>query len=143
MSKVWPTTAIIVGILLVLNGAVYTVGLLPTLGTSPGPILIDVIGLVALGLIPLGLGLAGIWYGKRRLTQINQMMATQRGTRIEQRILRTAQAHPQGVTLEDVVQQTSLDANDVKTALEQMYLDSKLEMDVTEQGRLVYKPRAL
>ena len=142
MSKTWPTVAIIGGILLALNGMVYTIGLVPTFGTS-GPILVDAIGLFALGLIPLGLGLAGIWYGKRRLKQIKQTMTTQRRTRLEQSILRAANANPQGISLEEVVQQTCFDADDVKATMEKMYLDSKLDMDVTEQGHLIYKPRAI
>lgn len=141
MSKVWPTAALLGGILLVLNGLVYTIGLAPTLGTSAGPVLVDVIGLFALGLVPLGLGVTGIWYGKRRLKQIKQTVATQRDARLEQSILRAAQSHPAGVTLEDVVSQTAFDGNDVKTTLEKLYLDGKLDMDVTEQGHLVYKPR--
>jgi hypothetical protein len=143
MSKAWPMVALLGGILLALNGIVYTIGLVPSFGRSSSPILVDLIGMVGLGLMPLGLGLAGIWYGRRRLQQIAQTTATQRDSRIEQSILRAAQSHPTGVTLEDVVRQTSFDTNEVKAALEKMYLDSKLEMDVTEQGHLVYKPRAV
>jgi hypothetical protein len=143
MGKLIPTAALLGGMLFALNGAFYTIGLVPRFGTSHTPIMVDVIGLLALGIVPLGLGLGGIWYGQRRLRQMKQAAATQRHTRIEQSILQAARSRPQGVTLEDVMGQTSYKADDVKATLEKLYLDGKLEMDVTEQGHLVYKLRAV
>jgi hypothetical protein len=143
MGKLIPTVMLFGGILLALNGAFYTIGLVPRFGTPHAPIMVDVIGLFALGIVPLGLGLAGIWYGQRRLRQIKQAAATQWHTRIEQSVLHAAHSRPQGVTLEDVMRQTSYKADDIKVTLEKLYLDGKLEMDVTEQGHLVYQPRAV
>jgi hypothetical protein len=91
----------------------------------------------------VGLGLGGIWYGQRRLRHIKQAAAAQRHTRLEQSVLQAVRSRPQGVTLEDVMRQTSGHADDVNATLEKLYLDGKLEMDVTEQGHLVYKPRAV
>ncbi len=59
MGKLIPTTALLGGILLALIGAFYTIGLVPRFGTSHAPIMVDVIGLLALGIVPLGLGLGG------------------------------------------------------------------------------------
>ena len=143
MGKLIPTAALLGGMLFALNGAFYTIGPVPRFGTSHAPIMVDVIGLLALGIVPLGLGLGGIWYGQRRLRQMKQAAATQRHTRIEQSVLQAARSRPQGVTLEDVMGQTSYKVDDVKATLEKLYLDGKLEMDVTEQGHLVYKPRAV
>src|SRR5688572_2459516 len=133
MGKLIPTAALLGGILLALIGAFYTIGLGPRVGTPQAPIMVDIIGLFALGIVPLGLGLAGIWYGQRRLRQLKQAAATQRLTRIEQRVLQAARSRPQGVTLEDVMRQTSCHADDVNATPERLYLDGKLEMDVTEQ----------
>lgn len=141
MSKFVPMVALISGVPFVLIGAFYTIGLLPKLGRSP--MMVDIIGLLVLGLAPLGLGFAAIWYGKRRLTHIKQAVAAQRHDMIAQHILRAAQSQPQGMTLEAYMSQTSFSASDVKAMLEKLYVDGQLELDITEQGQLVYKPKAL
>jgi hypothetical protein len=143
MGKLIPTAVLLGGILLALIGAFYTIGLVSKFGTPHGPIMVDVIGLLAFGIVPLGLGLWGIWYGQRRLRHIKRTAAARRDTRIEQSVLQAARSRPQGVTLEDVTRQTSYEADDVNATLEKLYLDGKLEMDVTEQGHLVYEPRAV
>jgi hypothetical protein len=132
--------ALLSGVPLVLIGAFYTIGLLPKLGWTP--VMVDVIGLFVLGLAPLALGLVAIWYGKQRLTQMKRAVATQQHAVMAQHILRAAQSHPQGMTLEAYMSQTSFSASDVKAMLEKLYLDGQLELDVTEQGQLVYKPKA-
>jgi hypothetical protein len=47
------------------------------------------------------------------------------------------------MTVEDCTTHTSHSVTEVKTTLETLYLDGVLEMEVTEQGRLVYKPKAI
>jgi hypothetical protein len=47
------------------------------------------------------------------------------------------------MTVEDRATYTSCSVAEVKTTLETLYPDGTLEMNVTEQGCLVYKPKAI
>jgi hypothetical protein len=134
--------AMIGGIILTLIGAFYTIGLLLHLGAPQGRLVVDLLGLFGLGVLPLGLGLGSLWYGKRRLTQEKRAAQAHRDVALERAILQAARSHPQGVTVEECATHTSFSPQDVQAKLEYLYLDGKLEMEVTEQGRLVYKFKA-
>jgi hypothetical protein len=134
--------ALIGGVILTLIGAFYTIGLLFQLGAPQGRLVVDLLGLLGLGVLPLGLGLSSLWYGKRRLTQAKRTAQAHRNAALERAILQAARSHPQGVTVEECAANTSFSPQDVQAKLEQLYLDNKLDMEVTEQGRLVYKLKA-
>ncbi|HEY7490528.1 MAG TPA: hypothetical protein VIH59_05405 [Candidatus Tectomicrobia bacterium] len=134
--------AMIGGIILALIGAFYTIGLLLHLGAPQGRFVVDLLGLLALGVLPLGLGLGSLWYGKRRLAQEKQAAQAHREATLERAILQAARLHPQGVTVEECAANTPFSPQDMQAKFEQLYLDGKLEMEVTEQGRLVYKLKA-
>jgi len=142
MERLVPMVAIVVGLICGLIGAFYTIGLLPRLMVAPARVMVDLIGLLVLGLTPLGLGLAGIWYGKRRLTQARQAARARREAELEQTVLHAARTHPQGITAQEYASQTPFSLPEVEAKLEQLYLDGVLELEVTEQGRLVYKLKA-
>jgi hypothetical protein len=130
------------GSILTLIGAFYTIGLLLHLGDPQGSLVVDLLGLFVLGVLPLGLGLGSLWYGKRRLTQEKRAAQAHRDAELERAILQAARSHPQGVTVEELTTQTSFSPQDVQAKLEHLYLDDRLDMEVTEQGRLVYKLKA-
>jgi hypothetical protein len=134
--------AMIGGIILALIGLFYTIGLLLHLGTPQGRFVVDLLGLLGLGVLPLGLGLSSLWYGKRRLTQEKRAAQAHRDAALERAILQAAQSHPQGVTVEECASNTPFSPQQVQAKLEHLYLDGKLDMEVTEQGRLVYKLKA-
>jgi hypothetical protein len=125
------------GSLLLLLGAVYTIGLLPTLDASERRFMVDLLGLVAFGLVPLGLG--GIWYGRRWLRQRRQAETARHDTELEQRLLQLARTQPAGITAREGATHTALPLQEVEEKLRQLHLDGVLDMEVTEQGRLVYK----
>lgn len=134
--------AMIGGIILALIGAFYTIGLLLHLGDAQGRLVVDLLGLLGLGVLPLGLGLGSLWYGKRRLTREKRAAQAHQDAALERTILQAARSHPQGVTVEECAADTLFSPQDVQAKLEQLYLDGKLDMEVTEQGRLVYKLKA-
>jgi hypothetical protein len=127
------------GGLLALLGAVYTIGLLPTLDTSERRFMVDLLGLLAFGLVPLGLGLGGIWYGRRWLRQRRQAETAHQDAELEQRLLQLARTRPAGITAREGATHTALPLQEVEEKLRQLHLDGALDMEVTEQGRLVYK----
>jgi hypothetical protein len=141
MQRLLPGLCIFGGIILALIGAVATIGLLPTLWASSGRFMVDVLGLLILGLLPLGLGLASVWYGKRRLTQDKHAQQAQHDTELTRLILQLAQTRPQGITASDCVAQSTFTMPEVEEALSRLYLDGALDMEVSEQGLLVYKPK--
>jgi hypothetical protein len=121
-------------------GAFYTFGLLSNFGAH-GRIVVDILGLLGLGLLPLALGLGGIWYGKKHLRQRRQAATAQRDAALERAIRQATQSNPQGVTIEACVANTPFSAQEVQAKLESLHLDGKLEMDVTEEGQIIYKPK--
>jgi hypothetical protein len=141
MQRLLPGLCIFGGIILVLIGAFYTIGLLPTLGASSGRFAVNMLGLLVLGLAPLGLGLASLWYGKRRLTQGKRDQQAQRNAELTRLILQLAQTRPQGITASDCAAQSTFTVPEVEETLSRLYLDGALDMEVTEQGLLVYKPK--
>jgi hypothetical protein len=141
MQRLLPGLCIFGGIILALIGAFYTIGLLPTLWASSGRFAVNLLGLLILGLAPLGLGLASLWYGKRRLTQDKRAQQTQHDAELTRRILQLAQTHPQGITASDCAAQSTFTIPEVEEALSRLYLDGALDMEVSEQGLLVYKPK--
>jgi hypothetical protein len=142
MERLVPMIAIVVGLICVLIGAFYTIGLLPGLMSAPARLMVDLIGLLALGVIPLGLGLASIWYGRRYLTQARQAARARRDAELEQTVLHAVRTHPQGITAREYASHTPFSVQEVEAKLEHLYLDGVLELEVTEQGRLVYKLKA-
>lgn len=143
MQMLLPGLFIVGGIGLALLGAFYTTGLLSRLDTSAGRFAVDFIGLLALGLVPLGLGLGSIWYGKHRLTQDKRAEKTQRDAELERRILQLARAQPQGVTVGECAAETAFSTPEVETKLSHLYINGALDMEVSEQGLLLYKLKAL
>jgi hypothetical protein len=103
---------------------------------------VDLLGLLAFGLTPLALGLGGVWYGKRRLTQARQAARVERDAALERAILSRVRAHPQGMTPQEVATNTPFSPQEVEAKLGRLYVDGVLDMEVTEQGKLVYKPKA-
>ena len=132
--------AIVGGIILACIGAFYTLGLLSNFGAH-GRIVVDILGLLGLGLLPLALGLGSIWYGKQRLSQRRQAATAQRDAALEGAIRQATQSNPKGVTVEACVANTPFSAQEVQAKLESLHLDGKLEMDVTEEGQIIYKPK--
>lgn len=132
--------AIVGGIILACMGAFYILGLLSNFGAH-GRIVVDILGLLGLGLLPLALGLGSIWYGKQRLSQRRQAATAQRDAALEGAIRQATQSNPKGVTVEACVANTPFSAQEVQAKLESLHLDGKLEMDVTEEGQIIYKPK--
>ena len=132
--------AIVGGIILACMGAFYTLGLISNFGAH-GRIVVDILGLLGLGLLPLALGLGGIWYGKQQLSQRRQAATARRDAALERAIRQVTQSNPNGVTIEACMANTSFSAPEVQAKLESLYLDGKLEMDVTEEGQIIYKPQ--
>ena len=132
--------AIVSGIILACIGAFYTLGLLSNFGAHER-IVVDILGLLGLGLLPLALGLGSIWYGKQRLSQRRQEATAQRDAALERAIRQATQSNPKGVTVEACVANTPFSAQEVQAKLESLHLDGKLEMDVTEEGQIIYKPK--
>jgi hypothetical protein len=139
MQIFFPILLLLGGSLLVLIGAVYTIGLLPTLDASDRRFMVDLLGLLAFGLVPLGLGLGGIWYGKRWIQQRKQAEKAHHDAELERRILHLARTQPEGITARECATHTALPLQEVEERLSQLSLDGVLDMEVTEQGRLVYK----
>lgn len=135
--------ALVGGIILSLIGVFYTIGLFPQLGVASGRRMVDVIGLLALGILPLGLGLGAIWYGKSRLAQAKKTAKAQRDASLEQTIVQAIRSRPQGITAQDCAVLTPFSLSEVEAKLSDLHLDGRVEMEVTEQGHLVYKPNTL
>jgi len=133
--------AIVGGIILACMGAFYILGLLFNFGAH-GRIVVDILGLLGLGLLPLALGLGSIWYGKQHLSQRRQAATAQRDAALEGAIRQATQSNPKGVTVEACVANTPFSAQEVQAKLESLHLDGKLEMDVTEEGQIIYKPKS-
>ena len=134
-----PALCLFGGGLLALCGALFTIGLVPRLDIASGRVVVDLLGLIVFGLVPLTLGLAGAWYGKRRLTQIRQAVRTEQDTTLERAILQRVRAHPQGITAQEIATHTPFTPQEVETKLGRLFIDGVLDMEVTEQGKLVYK----
>jgi hypothetical protein len=139
MLLLLPRLLLLAGLLLVLLGAFFTIGLLPKLDATAPRFMVDVLGLLAFGLVPLGLGLGGLWYGKRWLRQRQQAATADHAAALDRRILHLARAQPQGMTARECATHTALPLSEVEERLRQLNLDGVLDMEVTEQGRLVYK----
>jgi hypothetical protein len=131
------------GILLTLTGAFYTIGLFPQLDVASGRFVVDMLGLLVLGLAPLGLGLGSLWYSMRRLRLTKRAQQTQREAELIRRILSLAKERPQGMTASEYSTHTACGMPEVEERLRQLYLEGTLDMEVTEQGMLVYKQRPL
>jgi len=142
MSQYIPILCLLGGGLLALCGALFTIGLVPRLDVSQGRVAVDLLGLLAFGLAPLTLGLAGVWYGKRRLTQVRQAARAEQEATLERAILHRVQAHPQGITAQEVAVDTPFSPQEVEAKLGRLFVDGVLDMEVTEQGKVVYKPKA-
>jgi hypothetical protein len=142
MSQFMPTLCVIGGGLLALWGALFTIGLVPRLDVSSGRSAVDLLGLLVFGLGPLTLGLVGMWYGKRRLTQVRQAARVEQEASLERAILDRVRAHPQGITSQEVALNTPFSPQEVEAKLGRLFVNGVLDMEVTEQGQLVYKPKA-
>lgn len=142
MPRFLPLVCLLGGALLALFGALFTLGLAPRIDVSHGRLVVDLLGLLAFGLAPLALGLAGVWYGTRRLRHIRQAAQDERHAALERAILHCVRAHPQGITPQEVATDTPFSPQEVAAKLGNLYVDGVLEVEVTEQGQLVYKPRA-
>jgi len=142
MPKFIPTLCLLGGGLLALCGALFTLGLVPRLDFSHARFVVDLLGLLAFGLAPLALGLAGVWYGRRRLTQARQAARVEHDAALERAILHRVRAHPQGLTPQDAATDTPFSPQEVEKKLGNLYVDGVLDMEVTEQGKLVYKLKA-
>ena len=142
MSQFLPMLCLLGGGLLALCGALFTIGLVPRLDASHGRLAVDLLGLLAFGLAPLTLGLAGVWYGKRRLTQARQAARLEQEATLERAILHHVRAHPQGITSQEIATHTPFSPQEVEAKLGHLFIDGVLDMEVTEQGKLVYKPKA-
>ena len=142
MPKLLPIACLLSGGLLALFGALFTLGLAPRMDVSHGRFVVDLLGLLAFGLVPLTLGLAGVWYGKRRLTQARQAARLEQEATLERAILHRVRAHPQGITSQEIATHTPFSLQEVEAKLGHLFIDGVLDMEVTEQGKLVYKPKA-
>jgi hypothetical protein len=142
MSQFMPTLCVIGGGLLALWGALFIIGLMPRLDVSSRRVAVDLLGLLAFGLAPLTLGLVGMWYGKRRLTQVRQAARAEQEASLERAILDRVRAHPQGITSQEVALNTPFSPHEVEAKLGRLFVDGVLDMEVTEQGQLIYKPKA-
>ena len=140
MPLLLPRLLMLGGLLLLLLGAFVTIGLLPKLDASDRRFMVDVLGLLAFGLVPLGLGFGGLWYGQRWLRQSKQAAIADHDAELDRRLLHLARTQPQGVTARECATHTALPLQEVEERLRQLNLDGVLDMEVTEQGRLVYKP---
>ena len=141
MSHFIPRLCLVGGGLLALFGALFTLGLVPRLDFAHGRFVVDLLGLLAFGLAPLALGLAGVWYGNRRLTQSRQAAQAERIAALERTILQRVRAHPQGMTPHEVATDTPFSLEEVEAKLGDLFVNGVLDMEVTEQGKLVYKPK--
>jgi hypothetical protein len=141
MPKFLPMVCLLCGGLLALFGALFTLGLVPRMDLAHGRIVVDLLGLLALGLAPLALGLGGVWYGLRRLTQARQAAQSERDSTLARTILHRVRVQPQGITAQEVALNTPFSAQDVEAKLGNLYVDGVLEMEVTEEGKLIYKPK--
>jgi hypothetical protein len=141
MPKFLPMVYLFCGGLLVLFGALFTLGLAPRMGLSHGRFVVDLLGLLAFGLLPLALGLGGVWYGIRRLTQARQAVQVERDASLTRTILHRVRAQPQGITPQEVAINTPFSPQEVEVKLGNLYVDGVLEMEVTEEGKLLYKPK--
>lgn len=139
MPKLLAWLFLLVGIVLGLIGAFFTLGLAPKLETASGRFVVDLLGLLVLGLAPLGVGIGGMWYGTRRLRQLKHAATAQRDATLERTILQLARARPQGITLQECATNTPFSVQEVEAKLGNLYVDGVLDMEITEQGRLVYK----
>ena len=135
--------AIIGGCILVLFGGLYTVSLLASFGEPPGHVIVELLRLFTLGALPLCLGLGTIWYGQWSLQRQRRSAQVQRHEALERAILDAVYTHPQGVTAEECARQTALSVREVQVKLGTLYLDGTLEMEVAEEGCLVYKPKVV
>lgn len=142
MPKFLPIVCLLGGGLLALFGALFTLGLAPRMDLSHGRSVVDLLGLLAFGLAPLALGLVGVWYGVRRLTQARQAAQVERDATLARTILHRVRAHPQGITPQEAAINTPFSPQEVEAKLGNLYVDGVLEMEVTEEGKLIYKPKA-
>jgi hypothetical protein len=141
MPKLLPIACLLSGGLLALFGALFTLGLAPRMDVSHGRFVVDLLGLLAFGLAPLALGLGGVWYGTRRLMQARQAAQAEHDAALQRTILDRVRAHPQGITPQEAAINTPFSAQEVQAKLGNLYVDGVLDMEVTEQGQLVYKPK--
>jgi hypothetical protein len=142
MPKLLPMVCLLGGGLLALFGLLFTLGLAPRMDVSHGRFVVDLLGLLIFGLAPLALGLGGVWYGTRRLTQARQATQAEHDVALQRTILDRVQAHPQGITPQEAASNTPFSAQEVEAKLGNLYVNGVLEMEVTEQGHLVYKLKA-
>lgn len=133
----------IVGIILTIFGAFYAVGLFFQFGKSQGSFVVDLIGFLSLGLVPLGIGLLGVWYGYSRIARAKRAEKTKRDTELEDKILQLAKSYPQGLTPGEFATYASLSLQEVEEKVGNLYLQGILNMEITEEGHIVYKLRAL
>src|SRR5262245_48584822 len=106
MATFLPMLCLLGGGLLALCGALFMLGLAPRLDFAHGRFVVDLLGLLAFGLVPLALGLGGVWYGRRRLTQARQTAQAEHNSALEHTILQRVRAHPQGLTSQEVATNT-------------------------------------
>jgi hypothetical protein len=140
MPKFLPILCLLGGAVLALCGALFTLGLVPRLDFSHGRFVVDLVGLLAFGLAPLALGLGGIWYGKRRLTQASRAAQVERDSALERALLQRLRAHPQGMTPQEVTT-SPFSSQEVEAKLRDLYVNGVLDLEVTEQGKLIYKAK--
>jgi hypothetical protein len=141
MSRAFPIICIGIGTLLVIIGAFYTVGLFFQFGRSQGQFVVDLIGLLAFGLVPLGIGLFGIGYGVYQITRAKQAEKAKRNAELENRILELAKANPQGLATGEFAANSPFSLQEVEEKVGHLYLQGILDMEITEEGTIVYKLR--
>jgi hypothetical protein len=141
MAKFLPMVYLFGGGLLALFGALFTLGLAPRMDLSHGRSVVDLLGLLAFGLVPLAVGLGGAWYGIRRLTQARQAEQVEHDASLTRTILQRVRAQPQGITPQEVAINTPFSPQEVEAKLGTLYVDGVLEMEVTDEGKLLYKPK--
>jgi len=143
MNRTLSIFSILGGILLAVIGAFYTVGLFFQFGKFRGSLAVDLIGFLALGLAPLALGLLSIWYGYSQITRAERDAKAKRDAELETKILQLARAHPRGLTAGEYATRTSFSVQEVEEKVGNLYVQGVLDMEVTEDGEIVYKLRAL
>ncbi|HWP49250.1 MAG TPA: hypothetical protein VNM22_18990 [Candidatus Limnocylindrales bacterium] len=141
MGRAFPVICIGVGALLAIIGAFYTIGLFFQFDRSQGPFAVDLIGFLAFGLAPLGIGLLGMGYGVYQIIRTKQTEKAKRNAELENRILQMAKSNPQGLATGEFAANSPFTLQEVEEKVGHLYVQGVLDMEVTEEGTIVYKLR--
>ncbi len=141
MGRAFSVICIGVGTFLAIIGAFYTIGLFFQFDKSQEHFAVDLIGLLAFGLAPLGIGLLGIGYGIYQIIRAKQAEKAKRDAELENRILELAKSNPQGLATGEFAANSPFTLQEVEEKVGNLYVQGVLDMEVTEEGTIVYKLR--